>query len=71
MFKQLNGPALLELRATPQLNFFNNGLKVLGIYFSRRHENLFKNSSGTDVMTLKIFSPKNLAKNGVFDSKQS
>jgi hypothetical protein len=26
---------------------------------------------GTDVMIFKIFSPKNLAKNGVFDSKQS
>jgi hypothetical protein len=26
---------------------------------------------GTDVMLYKIFSPKNSAKNGVFDSKQS
>jgi hypothetical protein len=26
---------------------------------------------GTDVMIIKIFSPKKLAKNGVFDSKQS
>jgi hypothetical protein len=29
---------------------------------------IFKNSSGTDVMTFKIFSSK---KQGVFDSKQS
>jgi hypothetical protein len=26
---------------------------------------------GTDVMIFKVFSPKNSAKNGVFDSKQS
>jgi hypothetical protein len=37
----------------------------------KKHNSPIEPVSGTDVMILKIFSPKNSAKIGVFGSKQS
>jgi hypothetical protein len=49
-------------------SFENNGRSLKGWISG----DFVKNSSGTDVMILKIFWQKNLAKKiGVFDSKQS